>query len=131
MVESEVSLAFYIGFKTASGQRERSILLTTRNCDLEAVTYHEIQSQFWRYILFVKYLWPSNSFVIIDFQIGGVLSSNMEQLNKKRTDLRNQQKVLNDKIGKSEEKKLFLENKKGVLESRRDELNCKSQVFDF
>ena len=55
----------------------------------------------------------------------------MEQLNKKRTDLRNQQKVLNDKIGKSEEKKLFLENKKGVLESRRDELNCKSQVFDF
>ena len=55
----------------------------------------------------------------------------MEQLNKKRTDLRNQQKVLNDKIGKSEEKKLFLENKKGVLESRRDELNCKSQVFDI
>ena len=53
----------------------------------------------------------------------------MEQLNKKRTDLRNQQKVLNDKIGKSEEKKLFLENKKGVLESRRDELNCKSQSF--
>ena len=75
--------------------------------------------------------WPSNSFVTFDFQIGGVLSSNMEQLNKKRTDLRNQQKVLNDKIGKSEEKKLFLENKKGVLESRRDELNCKSQVFDF
>ena len=55
----------------------------------------------------------------------------MEQLNKKRTDLRNQQKVLNDKIGKSEEKKLFLENKKGVLESRRDELNCKSYGFDI
>ena len=59
------------------------------------------------------------------WQIGGVLSSNMEQLNKKRSDLRGQQKVLNEKIGKSEEKKQYLENRKGDLEARRDVLNCK------
>ena len=49
----------------------------------------------------------------------------MEQLNKKRSDLRGQQKVLNEKIGKSEEKKQYLENRKGDLEARRDVLNCK------
>ena len=60
-------------------------------------------------------------------QIGGVLSSNMEQLNKKRADLIGQQKVLNDKIATREEKQSYLVNRKNELEARQNELNSKIQ----
>lgn len=52
------------------------------------------------------------------FQIGGVLSSNMEQLNKKRNDLVGQQKVLNGKIATREEKQAYLTERKNELEAR-------------
>ena len=49
----------------------------------------------------------------------------MEQLNKKRDDLKNQQKVLNSKIATREEKQSYLVNRKNELEARKNELNCK------
>ena len=58
-------------------------------------------------------------------QIGGVLSSNMEQLNKKRDDLKKQQTVLNGKIATREEKQSYLVNRKNELEARQNELNRK------
>ena len=57
--------------------------------------------------------------------IGGVLGSNMETLNKKRTDLMNQSKVLNEKIAKKEEKQSYLINRKNELEARERDLHCK------
>ena len=55
----------------------------------------------------------------------------MEQLNKKRDDLKNQQKVLNSKIATREEKQSYLVNRKNELEARKNELNCKSFIYLF
>ena len=65
--------------------------------------------------------------LILNFdQIGGILSSNMEQLNKKRDDLKKQQTSLNGKIATREEKQSYLVNRKNELEARQNELNRKS-----
>ena len=63
--------------------------------------------------------------MVEDSAIGGVLSSNMETLNRKRTDLMNQSKVLNEKISKKEEKQSYLVNRKNELESRERDLHRK------
>ena len=55
----------------------------------------------------------------------------MEQLNKKRDDLKNQQKVLNSKIATREEKQSYLVNRKNELEARKNELNRKSFRNNF
>ena len=60
------------------------------------------------------------------WQIGGVLSSNMEALNKKRADLIGQQRVLHEKISTREEKQQYLVNRKTELEQRQNELNSKT-----
>ena len=52
----------------------------------------------------------------------------MEQLNKKRNDLKNQQQLLNTKIGTREEKQSYLVKRKNELEFRQNELNCKSDT---
>ena len=62
---------------------------------------------------------------MVDNQIGGILSSNMETLNKKRLDLLSQQKSLNEKIAKKEEKQRYLVNRKDELEQREHDLHCK------
>ena len=49
----------------------------------------------------------------------------METLNKKRTDLMNQSKVLNEKIAKKEEKQNYLVSRKAELEARESDLHCK------
>ena len=61
-------------------------------------------------------------------EIGGVLQSNMEQLNKKRGDLLGQQRVLDAKIAQKEEKKAYLTSRQKELETRQNELNCKSII---
>ena len=67
--------------------------------------------------------------MVEDNAIGGVLSSNMETLNKKRTDLMNQSKALNEKIAKKEEKQSYLVSRKNELEARERDLHCKSINF--
>ena len=63
--------------------------------------------------------------MVEDSAIGGILSSNMETLNKKRTDLMNQSKQLNEKIAKKEEKQSYLVNRKNELEARERDLHRK------
>ena len=67
--------------------------------------------------------------MVEDNAIGGVLSSNMETLNKKRTDLMNQSKALNEKIAKKEEKQSYLVGRKNELEARERDLHRKSINF--
>ena len=53
----------------------------------------------------------------------------METLNKKRTDLMQQSKTLNEKIAKKEEKQSYLVARKSELEARESDLHRKSVSY--